>query len=91
MSDTVCSRGDKRGRTVAEVGERRGNNGEESFGITRCFLLSLIDERWNSVRLKLAGGTVALLLELLLGIELAPFDVGACGTTWLLTEADFLP
>lgn len=91
MSDTVCSSGDKRGRTVAEVGERRGNKGEESFGITNCLRLSLMDERWKSERRKLAGGSVALLLELLVAIEVSPIDVGGCGTTWLLTEADFLP
>jgi hypothetical protein len=50
-----------------------------------------MDERWKSVRRKLAGGSVALLLELLVVIEVAPIDVGGCGTTWLLTEADFLP
>ena len=65
MSDTVCKRGDKRGRTVAEVGERRGNNGDERFGSTCRFLLSLIDERWKSVRRRLAGGSSVLLLELL--------------------------
>ena len=33
-----------------------------------------------------------LLLELLLGIEVAPREVAGCGTTWLLTEAEvFLP
>jgi hypothetical protein len=76
---------------VVEVGERRGNKGEERFGITNCLRLSLIDERWKSVLRKLAGGSVALLLVLLVVLEVAPIDVGGCGTTWLLTEADFLP
>ena len=45
MSDTVCKRGDKRGRTVVEVGERRGNIGDEGLGISNFFSFPLIDER----------------------------------------------
>lgn len=91
VSDTVCNSGDKRARTLLEVGERSGNSGEESWGITCRFLLSLMDDRWKSVLLRLADGCAALVDELLCGIEVAPIDVGGWGTTWLFTEADFLP
>jgi len=47
VSDTVCNSGDKLGRfAVVQVGERRGNKGEERFGtVNCCFRLFLIDER----------------------------------------------
>ena len=47
MSDTVCNNGDKRIRFEdVQVGERRGNKGEDRFGtVNCCFRLFLIDER----------------------------------------------